>query len=620
MQSILHSVIFNLKYFSFWVLYFVIARLCFLLYHFESTATLEIAEILNVIVYGFRLDLSIAGYLSVIPFLLIFLGAFITNKFIRIIHKAYSYGVIPLLNILLIVDLFLYTYWNIRLDTSFLRYLNTPELMFASVSTFEIILFIFLILATSLISFRLINLFVYSKEKEIKVSLLGSNVLLFCLGLLILPIRGGLQTIPINQSNVYFSKKMFANHAAINYGWNFIHALSKRVDSKDNPFMSFTPEVGSAIYSSLIHDLKTKDSFKNPLLKSEKPNIILIIWEGFTAKIVEPLGGDHNITPYFNQLTKEGILFRNFYANGDRTDKGLVALLSGYYPQPKKSIIKMPSKSKKLPLLSQEMKSLGYTNSFYHGGDLNFGNMKTYLTGKGIDQIYGSEIFESKDWNSKWGVHDHVLFNRIVSDLKDESQFPFFKTILTLTSHEPYEFPGVYKFGNDSELNKFKSSMSYTDKSVYDFVEFAKKQSWWDNTLIVITGDHGHHLPKTPEKIFNNPRRFQIPMLWIGGALASKGIYNDNIGSQVDLAFTLLDLLNGDNSNFKYSTHLFNSKENRFAHYVFNQGFGTINNSGYIVYDFISDAVVESNVESKEQLKNTGKAILQTTYQDFLEK
>jgi hypothetical protein len=65
---------------------------------------------------------------------------------------------------------------------------------------------------------------------------------------------------------------------------------------------------------------------------------------------------------------------------------------------------------------------------------------------------------------------------------------------------------------------------------------------------------------------------------------------------------------------------LFNSKENRFAHYVFNQGFGTINNSGYIVYDFISDAVVESNQESKEQLKNTGKAILQTTYQDFLEK
>jgi phosphoglycerol transferase MdoB-like AlkP superfamily enzyme len=96
----------------------------------------------------------------------------------------------------------------------------------------------------------------------------------------------------------------------------------KRVDSEENPFMSFTPEVGSAIYSSLIHDLKIKDPLKNPVLKSEKPNVILIIWEGFTAKIVEPLGGDHNITPYFNQLTKEGILFRNFYANGDRTDKG----------------------------------------------------------------------------------------------------------------------------------------------------------------------------------------------------------------------------------------------------------------------------------------------------------
>ena len=280
----------------------------------------------------------------------------------------------------------------------------------------------------------------------------------------------------------------------------------------------------------------------------------------------------------------------------------------------------MPMKSKKLPLLSQSMKIMGYHNSFYYGGDLNFGNMNTYLYNKGIDQIYGSEIFERKDWNSKWGVHDHILFERIIEDLKLNKKNPFFKTILTLTSHEPYEFPGKYRFGKNSELDKFKSSMAYTDKVVGDFVAFAKTQDWWENSLIIITADHGHPLPNNENEVFNTPNRFKIPMLWLGGALTNTGTVNDNLGSQVDLAFTLIDLLGADNSLFEFGTHLFNSNKKRFVHYIFNEGFGTLNNSGHIVYDFIKKDAIQAEGKEEETLKYQGKAILQTTYQDFLEK
>jgi phosphoglycerol transferase MdoB-like AlkP superfamily enzyme len=280
----------------------------------------------------------------------------------------------------------------------------------------------------------------------------------------------------------------------------------------------------------------------------------------------------------------------------------------------------MPMKSKKLPLLTQSMKAMGYHNYFYYGGDLNFGNMNTYLFGKGIDKIYGSEIFERKDWNSKWGVHDHILFDRVASDFNGTPQEPFFKTILTLTSHEPYEFPGEYRFGKDTELNKFKSSMAYTDEALGDFIAFAKKQSWWENTVIIITADHGHPLPPTPGNDFNAPSRFQIPMLWIGGSIEDKGAVNRNLGSQVDLTYTLLDLLREDNSTFEFGTHLFNSSNDHFVHYVFNQGFGAIDESGFMVYDFISKDAVQVSGLNQETLKANGKAILQVTYQDFLDK
>ena len=621
MQAVYRLILFNLKYYGFWVMYFIIARFLFLIYYFDSTKLLEANEILSSITFGLRLDLSIAAYVAVIPFILSFLRVFIYGKLIRILHKAYSFGIILVLNGLFLADLFLYSYWNTRIDTTFIRYLNTPELMFASATTAEIILFSGLLVAITFALLSIFNSFFYKNYNESeKLSYYGAPILIVILGFLILPMRGGLQTIPINQSNVYFSKKMFANHAAINYAWNFMHAYTKLVDPNEHPFLTYKPLEAEAIYESSKKPLLSKDSIFINILKVKKPNVIFIIWEGLTAKVVGPLGGDKTITPNINQLSDEGILFANFYANGDRTDKGLVALLSGYYPQPKQSIIKIPVKSKKLPLLFQEMKTSGYQNFFYYGGDLNFGNMNTYLTGKGIDQIYGSEIFESKDWNSKWGVHDHVLFDRVTTDFNKQEQEPFFKTILTLTSHEPYEFPGEYKFGKNTELNKFKSSMAYTDKAVGDFIAFAKNQPWWKNTLVIISADHGHPLPKTPGQNFNAPSRFKIPMLWLGGALETPGTINPNLGSQVDLAFTLLDLLDADNSSFEFGTHLFNSNKNRFAHYVFNEGFGTINNSGFMVYDFISQDAVQSEGKEEESLIRLGKAILQTTYQDFLEK
>lgn len=602
-----------------WVAYFALSRLWFLAYYAERTGELDWKTIFQIPLQGLKLDLSFAAYLAIIPFLIFSFSIWLPQKFTRRIIKSFTIPILFFINLLMLIDLELYGSWGMRLDSTPLMYLNTPLEMIASVSTTALIISVLVWIISSLIYAYFFNKVIDRMIKgHEKGSLWQFPVLLFFTGFLILVIRGGLQTIPINQSNVYFSDKMFANHASVNFAWNFSHSLTHQSFDMINPFTEMEESEAEKIVKEARTTLinTAKDSTNYHILNTVKPNVILIIWESLTAKVVGPLGGEPNVTENLNRLTKEGILFDNFYANGDRSDKGLVAILSGYPSQPHTSIIKIPNKTRYLPMLSQKMINLGYSTSFSYGGDLNFGNMNTYFRQGGISQFVDGDHFDDEDWNSKWGVHDHILMKRFLADRMVERQ-PFFSVVFTLSSHEPFEFPEVHKFGNDTEENRFRSAHAYTDKAIGNFIEQAKKQTWWDNTLIVIMADHGHPLPKH-QGAFNSPERFQIPMLFLGGALAQKNTIISNFGSQTDFAYSLLSLLGSDPSDFKWGNNIFKPSPNHFAHYVFNKGFGIINKNGAFVYDYVAQKKILNDGKPDKNLEKLGKAITQTTYQDFL--
>jgi len=269
-------------------------------------------------------------------------------------------------------------------------------------------------------------------------------------------------------------------------------------------------------------------------------------------------------------------------------------------------------------MLPKKMNDLGYKTSFYYGGDLNFGNMNTYLRNAGIINFVDGNEFDKQDWNSKWGVHDHVFMQRFLEDINKEKNTPFFKIALTLTSHEPFEFPDIYKFGKNTEENKFRSAHAYTDKAIGNFIADAKKQPWYKNTLIVIVSDHGHRTPEH-EGLFNSPKKFKIPMLWLGGALQKKGIVN-NISSQVDLSYTLLSILKGNNSDFKFGKNIFNNSQDQYAHYVFNNGFGLVTKNNTFVFDNIQKKPILTIGNNIKQLDSLSKAVMQNAYQDFLDR
>ena len=123
------------------------------------------------------------------------------------------------------------------------------------------------------------------------------------------------------------------------------------------------------------------------ILKVNNPNVIIFILESYTAKIIEPLNGIKNVTPNFNNFCKEGILFSNFYASGDRTDKGLISILNGYPAQPTSSIIKFAGKTQSLPFLNMKFKDIDYHTQFVYGGDINFANFNSYFSNAMFDDI-----------------------------------------------------------------------------------------------------------------------------------------------------------------------------------------------------------------------------------------
>ena len=548
---------------------------------------------------------------------MILLSVFVNPKKIGTIIKWYSYIVLVCINLLLLVDAGLYQSWGVRLDTSVLPYLNTPELMIASVSSVQLIFGTLFWIVSSFIFIKIFKKIINKKIEKVTTShWLQIPVFLIITAALIIPIRGGFQTIPVNQSNVYFSNQMFANHAAVNFIWNFSNTLTHKVDGK-NPYKYFDTEVANKIINKNRDLLLTANT--DSILNTTKPNVILIVWEGLTAKVVGALDGEPTVTENLNRLSEEGILFTNFYANGDRTDKGLPAILSGYYPPPVKRIMRMPNKTRSLPMLPKKMIDLGYKTTFYYGGDLNFGNMNTYLRNAGINDFVDGSAFDKADWNSKWGAHDHVLMNRFAKDLEGEQQKPFFKIALTLSSHEPFQFPDVYKFGKDTEENLFRSSHAYTDKAIGKFIESAKKQPWYKNTLIVIMADHGHILPKHKGP-FNSPKKFRIPMLWLGGAVHTPGLKIDNFSTQVDFSYTLLNLLKADNSDFKFSKNIFNTSDKQYAHYLFNKGFGTLTKNGLFVFDYVSGKTILKEGTESERLDSLGKALSQNSFQDFMDR
>lgn len=597
-----------------WIVLFQFFRILFLAYHYKKTLELPSSLWVQSAVHGLRMDVSFASYILVIPVLLLM---FTPRKWdwYRTTLSVYSFVLALLITTLTVVDLELFRAWGFRIDGTSLHYLQTPVEAMASMGAAPVFPLLLLLAFLIFVVNRILQTIVRRGVATFRKSgyLFTVPAFLILAGSLIIPIRGGLQLAPMNESAVFFSDKSFANYAAVNVPWNYMRSILNESYSKKNPFRYFDEQTAEeqvrSLYNPPAASLQVVDT-------TGRKNVLVIIWESFTAKVAAPLGGMKNVTPQFEQLAKEGLLFTNLYASGNRSDKGMVAILSGYPAQPTTSIIKIPNKTISLPSLPKEFHKNGWFTSFYYGGETEFANMKSYFLQQGFDRIIDKKEFDTKDMNSKWGAHDHIVLNRVLDDLDQEKQ-PFFSTVFTLSSHEPFEVPVKEVIpGNDPE-HLFMNAHHYTDASIGDFIRKAKTKPWWKNTLVVIIADHGHPLPETRK---DKPGEFHIPMLWLGGALTAAPSRVDTLCSQTDLAATLLNQMGLPSGTFAWSNDIFKPGRNDFAYFAFNNGLGWMRPDGFLVRDNLGGNITEKSGALSNAEEETGKAYLQASFEDYLKR
>ena len=602
-------VAFLLAAFLAWLPLLALQKPVFIVYHRALAEGCSVADFVRVVTNGLKLDCTVAGYLTVVPLLCVLVSIPLPGAFYRKFLRGYFAAAAILIAAIFAVDVALYGYWGFRLDATVLFYLRSPKDAMASVpvGSFFVQLLLFAVYAYGMYSvFRrfIIPLF----PEAAAGSKVAATLLVILLGgVLFVPIRGGVTTSTANVGMVYFSDNRFLNHSAINPAFSLLASLSKQQDFAAQ-FNFFPEEERRTRYAALTETTGTRRE-KRKLLKTERPNILIILLESFSANVVEAVGGKQDVTPNLDGLSREGITFTNMYANSFRTDRGIVAVLNGYPAQPTTSIMKYPAKSQTLPSIAGSLVKEGYTADMLYGGDINFTNMQSYFFSSGYSRITADRDFPLSERLSKWGVADDRTFDYLYETIsKRDNNRPWLTTFLTLSSHEPFEVP--YHHLDDPYLN----SVAFTDSCLGSFTRKLKALPVWDNLLVILVSDHGFRYPSSLTDY--EPRRFHIPMIWTGGAVSAPAVV-DTYANQTDLAATLLSLLGIPHESFTFSRDLL-SDYPEYAFYTFPNGFGFIDSTGVSVYDNENGKpLIEHPTKGSDRRLDKGKVLLQTLYDDL---
>ena len=610
MQNRLKSI---LTYFSYWLLFFQIGRLLFFLITREHALQYSFNDLAQCMLHGLWLDMSMAAYFTLLLCVLMVGGLFspsVFQKIFRVFHRL----ILAICCLIIISNAVLYTYWSGPLDYNALKYLKTPAEAAASINwilmILPLVLGICFFLLFNTIFLRLNFSSVFVKPAERKVFMAQLIALVVMSGVLIIPIRGGIGIVPVNLSFVYFHKNIYPNHAAYNPIWNVIYSIATTSDENNYVFMD--DKIALQKFKEL--HAHSHSSQKNYIIKNKaQPNIIVIVLESYLSKLVGLKYKGKEVIPNFNALTKNGIYFSNLYASGDRSDKGLVAIFSGYPAMPKSAVVQFPEKFASLPSVFKDAKMAKYHTSFYYGGNLDFANLRSYFISAGVEKLVTNSDLNSSLTRGKWGVHDEFMFEKYLKDLHTHKQ-PFFSGLFTLSNHEPYDLPGNFYFGKQNGDEEYMSAARYTDDCLGKFIEGLKISPLWENSVVVIVADHG--VARLGINEIMAKEKFHIPMVLTGGLIGPPQTVS-RVCSQTDIPLLILSqcaIKRGQ--SYPYSNDISQEDAKPFASYFFNNGFGFVTQNCTSLFDNVTRKYW-TNSCPEDSNGVYGKAYLQVLSKDF---
>ena len=633
------QIIWFVKTYATFVVLFVLQKPLFLFLE-KGSATQPVDNIFTelpaVIWHGLPLDLSMAGYLSVIPGFLSIAVVWLKRDLVKPIMNIYFIIASLFITCSFLLNASLYPYWKYPLDSTPLFYFFTsPADAIASVSIWQVILSIVILIVLTIGVWFTLRMRGEKRQQYSRYSYgyggLGSGkrnrfddfdrhrgrtsiILLLLTGLLFLPIRGGITVSTMNTGQAYYSQNAYLNHSAVNPLFSLLESITHQEDFASQ-YRFMKDKEADKIFATMT---STSDENTYPLLneatfKKGTPDILIVIMESFASDIMPSMGSYKDVAVCLDSIAQQSILFTRFYANSFRTDRGMVSILSGYPAQPTTSIMRYPRKTSQLPSIARNLaKYKNYKTTYYYGGDADFCNMRSYLVSQGYQHIISDANFPIEDKLSKWGVPDHIVAARMMEDIKAQQneKRPMLRILQTSSSHEPFEVP--YHRLKDKRLNAF----AYTDSVMGAIVREYRKLPRWKNTLIVFVPDH---VGGYKENLNDHDRsRYQIPLILAGGAI-SRPMKVGIIGSQHDIAATLLGQLGVEHREFTFSKNMMSDATPKFAFFAVNDAFGIVSEENSLIYDNRSKRIVYDKGEKGFNLKR-GQAYLQKLYDDLARK
>ncbi|MCD7963805.1 MAG: sulfatase-like hydrolase/transferase [Rikenellaceae bacterium] len=366
------------------------------------------------------------------------------------------------------------------------------------------------------------------------------------------------------------------------------------------------------------------------------PNVVIIILESFASAHIKSLSDqfpadDPGYTPFLDSLINNGFIFRSAFQNGIRSIDALPAIWTSI-PSFKTQFLSMPQSSAPMLSLPEIMKTMGYTTAFLHGAVKESMSFVAFGNQAGVQKFVSREEYEKEngknDFDGKWGIWDHKFFPFAAKNI-DELQEPFFATMFSLSSHHPFRLPAEFEGRYPEGKMPIHKMIAYSDEALRNFFTQVSTYDWFDNTIFIITGDHGSGADN--EKYLKTPYNFSIPILFYSPSMDLRG-ESYRAAGHMDIMPTLLALFGYEEPFFAFGKNLFSDRTpDRTINYM--GSFNTITDSLlYIfnerdlsaVYNYRTDPLQENNILDEFQEPDSvliwTKAFIQQYYKHIKER
>ena len=452
------------------------------------------------------------------------------------------------------------------------------------------------------------------KTMPFSLKLSGVYVLIFLLliGSTVLGIRGGLQRVPI----VLVDAATYTEPRYIPIVINTPFSILKSAELTElTPINLFSDE-----------QLKT---YYNPIQNADtgtfKPlNVCVIILESFSKEFTG-IGNRKSFTPFLDSLMKQSLLFKNGIANGKTSINGIPAVIASMPCLLENQYLNSMYSNNRLQTLPNLLKEKGYYSVFFHGGTNGTMNFNSFAKLAGYDAYYGrNEYNNDEDYDGQWGIWDEPFLQKTVEEMS-KLKSPFFTSIFTLSSHNPFTIPNKYKGKFPKGPYDITESIGYADYALKQFFNEARKQTWFNNTLFVITPDH---TSTSSDPFYSNLNgQYSIPILFYKSDLTPKK--EEKTVQQIDILPTVLDFLNYDKPFYSLGKSMLNENRQPCMYYnspyfccVKDSFFYVIKNHQFIdKYNHKKDRLLKTNLvntNEDKQLLNIFNAYNQTYTNDLI--